>query len=283
MKSRNLIKVAFRVAVRVLQAILNFIAKYTDIPYSFQRSSSRNEIMEFFSLFRPYENGVALIRVGGEKDGGYLMPDDMSGITECFSPGVGSTWEFETELVNRFNISSWMIDDTITPPLTLNSLLHFQSLRLGIDDEPGLTITLDGWVSDTGANNSQDFLLQMDIESHEWLSLLSTSRATLRRFRTMVVEFHSLPLSCIPYVLERIYMPTMRKLLVDFDVVHVHPNNSVGTFLHCGTAYPDTLEVTFHRKDRAKRSPTQCSSAHHLDRPCNPDLPELSLDHLFPM
>lgn len=283
MKSRNLVRVAFRAVVRALQATLDFTAKYTGIQYSFQRSSSRNEIAQFFSLFRPHSNGVELIRIGGAKDGGYLVPDDMSGITECFSPGVGSTWEFETELADRFSISSWMIDDTITSPLTLNPLLHFQSLRLGIDDEPGHTVTLDRWVSDTMANNSQDFLLQMDIESHEWLSLLSASRDTLRRFRIMVVEFHSLPLSRVPYILERIYTPTMRKLLIDFDVVHVHPNNSVGTFLHCGTVYPDTLEVTFHRKDRAKRSPTQSSSVHHLDRPCDPDSPELTIDHIFQM
>ncbi len=211
------------------------------------------------------------------------MPNDMSGITKCFSPGVGSTWEYENELADRFNISSWMIDDTIAAPPMLNSLLHFDSLRLGLDDDPGRIITLGGWVSGTKVNESEDFLLQMDIESHEWLTLLSTSRQTLKRFRTLVIEFHSLPLTRVPYVMERIYMPTMRKLLVDFDVVHVHPNNSVGTFLHCGTEYPDTLEVTFHRKDRARQSPIRRSSAHHLDRPCDPDLPELSIDHLFLM
>lgn len=276
-------KVPFQMSVRAIQGALDFIARYSGIQYSFQRSSSRIEMLEFFSLFRPYKNGVELIRVGGSKDGGYLLPDDMTGITECFSPGVGSTWEFETELADRFEISSLMIDDSITPPNSLNSRLHFQTLRLGINDERGRTITLDGWVSEVGASNSQDFLLQMDIESHEWLSLLTTSQSVLERFRIMVVEFHSLPLSRVPYVLERIYAPTMRKLLINFDVVHVHPNNSVGTFLHCGRAYPDTLEVTFHRKNRATISPTPTSSAHPLDRPCDPDLPELSIDHLFLM
>ena len=280
-KVRYLVKASFKAIFKGFQIILNFFAKHTGVLYSFERSSSRNEIENFFLLFRPYENGVELIRIGGTHDGGYLVPNDMSEITHCLSPGVGSSWDFETELAERFNISSWMIDDTVTPPQNLNSLLHFNSVRVGLEDEPGRAITLDGWVSKIGVKNSQEFLLQMDIESHEWLALLSTSRETLKRFRILVVEFHSLPLSRIPYILERIYLPTMRKILLDFDVVHVHPNNSVGTFSHFGTPYPDTLEVTFHRKDRARQILISKSSMNQLDNPCDPHLPELSIDHLF--
>lgn len=40
-----------------------------------------------------------LIRLGPNGDGGYLVPDDLTGIEACFSPGVCATSEFENTVL----------------------------------------------------------------------------------------------------------------------------------------------------------------------------------------
>ena len=43
----------------------------------------------------PVKTEHELIRIGGSKDGGYLVPNDLSGIQACFSPGVSDLADFK--------------------------------------------------------------------------------------------------------------------------------------------------------------------------------------------
>lgn len=54
----------------------------------------------------PYE----LVRVGGDADGAYLIPNDLEGVQACFSPGVANFKNFEDELVQRYGIRCHMCD-----------------------------------------------------------------------------------------------------------------------------------------------------------------------------
>lgn len=265
----------------IVRSTLLIISKYSKSPYTVEKNSSSNEIARFFRLFSPYDTGHELIRIGSKGDGGYLVPDDLDGISQCFSPGVGATCAFENHLASQFGVKCLLIDDTVTSPVGLHTLNSFESLRIGLDSMPGVSVTLDNWVTNKVPTDNRDLLLQMDIETHEWLSLLSTSMNTLSRFRIMVIEFHSLSLVRFPYILERIYLPTITKLLVQFDVVHVHPNNSVGIFAHGRNNYPETLEVTFLRKNRRKSHERLSSFMHELDAPCNPNTSEINIDTII--
>ena len=40
---------------------------------------------------RPVITQHPLIRIGSEFDGGYLVPDDLDGVSACFSPGVNDS------------------------------------------------------------------------------------------------------------------------------------------------------------------------------------------------
>ena len=53
------------------------------------------EIVEVFELLKPKASKTPLIRIGGDSDGSYLVPDDLAGITACFSPGVNRIKYFE--------------------------------------------------------------------------------------------------------------------------------------------------------------------------------------------
>lgn len=59
------------------------------------------KIEDFFKMFRPYDLGYELIRIGSENDGGYLVPNILDEINTCISPGVGHTNSFEKDLKKR--------------------------------------------------------------------------------------------------------------------------------------------------------------------------------------
>ena len=267
--------------LRLVRSLLLIVSRYSKSQYTLEKGSSANEITRFFRLFTAYDTGYDLIRVGSLGDGGYLIPNDIEGITHCFSPGVGETCTFENHLASSYGIKSLLIDDTVTFPAELHTMNEFESLRLGLDSVPGVSVTLDDWVTSKVHRENVELMLQMDIETHEWLSLLNTSINTLSRFRIMVIEFHSLSLVRFPYTLARVYLPTISKLLVNFDIVHVHPNNSVGIFKHGRNSYPETVEVTFHRKDRRKTHERLISFSHVLDYPSNPEIAEIDIDTII--
>jgi hypothetical protein len=106
------------------------------------------------------------------------------------------------------------------------------------------TITLDTWVDQSCP--AGDLLLQMDIEGAEWIVLLNASETILRRFRIIVVEFHSLERLMDKHAFPEI-SAAFDRLLEYFNVVHIHPNNWSGT-VRCGSlVIPRTLEITFLR------------------------------------
>lgn len=68
--------------------------------------------LALLDVLRPQPSPVPLMRLGGNWDGGYLLPDDLKDIAACFSPGVSNTKRFEDELLDRYGIPSHMCDFT---------------------------------------------------------------------------------------------------------------------------------------------------------------------------
>ena len=91
------------------------------------------------------------------------------------------------------------------------------------------------------------------------MTLLSTPIDFLKRFRILVVEFHSFHRVRNDYFLENIGIPVFEKLEKVFDVVHIHPNNIAQNVPFLNFYLPHALEITFHRKDRRKTTPTKIS------------------------
>jgi hypothetical protein len=241
-----------------------------------QCSTPAERIMRLIADLRPRMTTTELIRVGGDSDGGYLVPNDLVAVASCFSPGVGLIASFEADLQSRFKIVSHLADGSVSgPPAGLNPKSFVRKFVGPCDDESH--ITLGTWMEHqpeytTGA----DLALQMDIEGAEYAALLATPRHYLKRFRWMVIEFHSVIHWCDSAyfdVVENVF----RKLLQDFVVVHNHPNNCCGLLDLGGVPAPNVFEVTFHRRDRCRDVGPQLNLPHPLDRPNFPDAPELRL------
>lgn len=139
---------------------------------------------------------MPLIRIGGKGDGAYLIPDDLKGITACFSPGVCKSKSFEDELARKYKIKSHMCDYTsslncLSTPI-IEPLQTFEKLWLDLHKTPS-SISLERWVKRLyPSTESGDLILQIDIEGAENRNLLHTRQQCLERFRIIAIEFHNL-------------------------------------------------------------------------------------------
>ena len=229
------------------------------------RMSSSADVREIVELLKPIDSGIDLIRVGGNNDGGYLVPDDLVGIKHCFSAGVGDVSSFELDCLHR-GIPSFLADYSVDAPPTELAGCEFSKKFVGAVNNDQF-MTLDRWVAESlvGERDS-DLLLQMDVEGAEYETLLSTTSETLKRFRIMVVEFHNME-SVRDKHFCRIVLSVLRRIRENFEVVHVHPNNSHSIVSISNVKTPLTFETTFLRKDRVKSLKPVNHLPHPLDQP----------------
>jgi len=218
------------------------------------------DILALIDRLVPYDLGVPLKRIGDPGDGCYLIPDDLEGIGNCFSPGVGKTAVFEKGLY-ELGIRSFLTDYSVNQPPASLPDCDFEKKYVGAANSENV-ITLDRWVSEKcpekgSKKNSADLILQMDIEGAEYETLLAASPETLSRFRIIVLEIHKLN-----HLDNRLFFKfvnaTLGKLLEQFEIAHLHPNNGAGLTTMAGVEIPRVAEITLLRKDRViKKSPVQ--------------------------
>lgn len=103
------------------------------------------KIEKFINRFRENYVSVDLIRIGGDADGGYLIPDIFNRIAYCLSPGVADTADFEAELSRRYDIKSFMIDGSVASAPCADENFHFTKKFLGHRSN-GDFITLSDWM-----------------------------------------------------------------------------------------------------------------------------------------
>jgi hypothetical protein len=210
--------------------------------------------IETVLVMRPKPSPAPLVRIGGEWDGAYLVPDDLQGVAACFSPGVNNWKMFEDELANDHGITCHMCDRSSDVEAFATPLIEGRQtfLKKWLDvDGAADSISLADWVH-TRAPGTADLLLQMDIEGAEYRNLLGTPDAVLHRFRIVILELHGLEAAVEAARFEERLGPLLRKLDRHFICVHAHPNNCCGEVMLPGTEMnlPRVIELSFLRRDR---------------------------------
>ncbi len=220
---------------------------------------------DFFKKMHPIDSGHSLVRLGGDGDGGYLVPDDLEGIGACFSPGVSDVADFELAFAAR-GVKSYLADYSVESAPVQHELIDFEKKYLG-SEEDNIFMTLDNWIQ-RKEPNQKDFVLQMDIEGAEYDVIYDINSETLKKFRILVIEFHRLD-SIFDKTGYKLINLTFNKLLRDFDIVHIHPNNVRAPVVYKGFQVPPLMEFTFIRKDRVvKAGKYSVEFPHPLDEPC---------------
>ncbi len=227
-----------------------------------------SKIVDTIKKMRPVSAGRDLIRIGGKEDGSYLVPNDLDGVSACFSPGVSAVATFEEDLAKQYSIQSFLADYSVDTSPVDDDRITFEKKFLGTVND-GQSMRLQDWIERKmgggGGNKSGELILQMDIEGGEFGVLIDTPSETLRRFRIMIIEFHGMDMMFEKDVLGMID-GIFDKILRDFCVVHIHPNNCSPLFTVGNVAIPRVFEVTFYRRDRAVFDNAKLHFPHRLDR-----------------
>jgi hypothetical protein len=236
---------------------------FMQLGYLLVKQTSKERVKFLIDKLKPYKMDIELIRLGPNGDGGYLIPNDLDGIKACFSPGVDDISEFERDCLN-LGMKIYMADKSIEKP-NLNIPIdqyEFIKKHIGCTNNSS-NITMDQWVNSSRLKE-EDLLLQMDIEGSEYYSLINMSDSLMKRFRILVIEFHSLQELWNPQFFNLAEI-VFDKILQTHTCVHIHPNNDRGIYNHSGIGIPRTAEFTFIRNDRTKFENHQTQFPHKLD------------------
>ncbi len=226
------------------------------------RQTPVENLNRLLDALKPRCINQSLVRIGPDKDGGYLLPDDLDGIKACFSPGVSFESGFEKDCADR-GMNVFLADKSVDGPSQQHPLFHFTKKFVGCSSTDAF-ITLDDWVASCISELESDLLLQMDIEGYEYEVLLSASARLMESFRFMVIEFHSLD-QLFGRAWFNIASRAFYKILQTHFCVHIHPNNCCGVTRVRGLTIPRVMEFTFVRRDRYEPLSRQTAFPHPLD------------------
>jgi hypothetical protein len=114
----------------------------------------------------PKKSPKPLIRLGSSLDGGYLLPDDLKGISRCLSPGVNNFKFFEDDLATKHNIKCDLVDassdvDCFATQL-IDGMQTFYPQWLDTNNSSD-SLSIAEWIT-MHSGDREDFLLQIDIE-----------------------------------------------------------------------------------------------------------------------
>lgn len=226
---------------------------------------SKDEIIGLLKRLHPIDPKINLIRIGPKSDGGYLIPDDLEGISACFSPGVDIESRFELEIAEK-GIDVFMADYSVEKPKIEHPKFHFIKKYVGADDL-GDYISMSTWTNENlPSKDNGDLMLQMDIEGFEYETILSIPRNLLNRFRIIVIELHELNRIPDRYFFNQLNR-VIEKLLASHSVVHLHPNNNAKSRMVNGIEIPPLMEITLLRNDRFSSTDHFSIFPHPLDYP----------------
>ena len=190
------------------------------------------------------------------------MPNGFENISACFSPGVNKLSGFEKDCAAR-GMPVFLADASVDGPAEVDQSFVFRKMFVGAVSATNM-MTMDEWVTSSIDETASDLLLQIDVEGYEYETFLSMSDALLRRFRIIVVEFHTLGMFWSrPFF--ALASRAFYKLLGTHTCVHVHPNNCCGLMRKWGLEIPRIMEFTFLRQDRVKNSTFVSTFPHPLD------------------
>lgn len=217
---------------------------------------------DLFRELRPHRC-EDLTRVGGYKDGGYLVPlGYLKGLTTFVNFGVGEDFDFEIQLKHKYGVSKILSFDSLVSKRYfvihfLKGLIKFFKLKAGISvvfqrfflllkfiyfysllfDIKFIKVKIDKFNADSILSNlPQNSALKVDIEGGEY-AILDTICTHKSKLNFIILEFHSIQLN------EITILNFIKNLGSEFFIAHLSINNWSSDV----NLLPQTIEVTFCR------------------------------------
>jgi hypothetical protein len=243
-----------------------------------------NPSEEIYKALRPYKF-EGLIRVGGFKDGGYVVPEAyLKNLTTFVNFGVGEDFDFELELLNRYHVLHILSFDNLVSLRyfiihALKGLAKFALrkanfylayFRLTLLVKYVKFYLLEPQVKFFKINIDKDRTekvfstlpinsgLKVDIEGSEY-KILDVIALYKSNFNFIIIEFHSVQLHKVKII------KFLNNMSNEFQVAHTSFNNIISDV----QLNPQTIEVTLCKTGKLLNS-------------CIERLPNPKLDWHFP-
>ena len=237
-----------------------------------------HRLHEFAQLIRPWTcDGLELIRVGADHDGGYLMANDFD-VAGAISIGIGPDVSWDRDVASR-GIPVVMFDPTIRRPPDRVEGTRFVNVGLGSTASSGSYRPLGQLVGLAGMSCSDDLLLKIDVEGAEWEALAGLAPSDLAPFSQIVLEMHDLDRLKDCQYSEQI-LQTVRIIRSGHLSVHVHANNFESLTRFDRNWFPKAIEVSFLRLEKVRNPKCAVRVYDSRDAPCDARVREISLEAL---
>jgi len=136
--------------------------------------------------------GKERILIGEINDGSYVLLNDFKDIRIAYSFGIANIIQFDKGLADR-GIDVYMYDHTINKLPYNNSKFHWEKIGIaGKKNENAQLKTLEHLIQKNGHSSEKNMILKIDVEDHEWESLINLPENILKQFKYIVIEYHFL-------------------------------------------------------------------------------------------
>jgi hypothetical protein len=233
-------------------------------------------VFETLALLAPFDLPTERkIRIGGPGDGGYVLVDRLRPAQAVMSFGIGPSVTFDLDLAERGH-AVLMFDHTI-PALPGSHALFtwFAEGVAGVADRAQSLSTLADHMAKLPPGGEAP-ILKLDVEGAEWEVLAETPVSLLKRFEQIVIELHGLERLAEPQF-RSLAWKVLASLSSAFTLCHVHANNFGAIRMVADFPVPETLEVTYLRRDLAPAAPSRTFYPTPLDTGNCLDWPDLPL------
>jgi len=255
-----------------------------------------------YNFLRPIKIG-SLIRLGGKKDGGYIV--DSRTVDKCqtlITFGLGPHWDFELDYIKRNeNLLIFVYDHTVSklPYIKevwkyLRRYITFRVPFRALKDRINYYRAYKNFLNLTNVKyykekitypikekidtdikkvfsriySNSEVIMKCDIEGSEY-DIIDQILEYSERIQMLIFEFHWIDKN------EEKFIEAVKKLQSKFDIIHIHGNNH---YKRLSSGLPVILEITLLNKKNIinKNEWVEDFPIKDLDFPNNPYLEDLS-------
>ena len=224
------------------------------------RFASRS-LKNFWELCTPRELlGDAKIRIGGNKDGGYVVAKGVQNFPDAISIGIGNDNRSDIFLAKR-GVPVFEFDHTVDREPKKHKNVKFHKIGIGLGKD---LIPLDEMIRITNSKDSS--LLLLDVDGAEYDEKSNLTSSTLNHFSQIVVEIHDLN-KILNIETSAVIFKLLEELTTHHQVIHFHANNFRPVLTIDGMSLPIVAELTLVRKSEFQFGDYDRQSPQPIDFP----------------
>ena len=193
--------------------------------------------------------GKKKIRLGKNRDGGYVLLDDFKDIKIAYSIGISNILDFDKALADK-GIDVYMYDHTINKLPFDNIKFHwFKKGLCSNNTRKNNLITLTEMMKQNGHLNESNMILKIDVEGPEWETFNELSEEILNKFKYILGEFHWFKQKIMIEGKSEIIFNVLKKLNKTHQVFHKHCHCIVDAFILGEYYFSDAIELSFIKRE----------------------------------